>query len=290
MSSYFNILSSYILFYFIEFDSIAATRGGLEDGMSSRRLLSELLLQLTEQKQIQAQESKELQLQLQLQVKNSTGNQNNRDSISNDNNNNRNGVHQRNRNKNKRSPDMEYSYNGKKTLRIVSASQSLDSGERPSQPQRSYSGLGLGVKHNICIDMDLEGRSGLGLGSEEIMREERDMIRDDIGQNENYNSNTTSNNHNNLNFDNNHDNNHDNNQNINDDNSDNDSENDENQRNNENVNNKNKDGLGHGLVVIAATNRLEDIDPAVVRRFESRVYVGVPEYDTRVAMVINFLR
>ena len=58
----------------------------------------------------------------------------------------------------------------------------------------------------------------------------------------------------------------------------------------ENINNKNKDGLGHGLVVIAATNRLEDIDPAVVRRFESRVYVGVPEFDTRVAMVINFLR
>ena len=283
------IIISNIFFHFIEFDSIAATRGGLEDGMSSRRLLSELLLQLTEQKQIQAQESKELQLQL--QVKNSSGNQNNRDSISNDNNNNRNGVHQRNRNKNKRSPDMEYSYNGKKTLRIVSASQSLDSGERPSQPQRSYSGLGLGVKHNICIDMDLEGRSGLGLGSEEIMREERDMINDDIGQNENNHSNTTSNNHNNLNFDNNHDNNRDNkhdyNHNINDDNSDNDSQND---RNNENVNNKNKDGLGHGLVVIAATNRLEDIDPAVVRRFESRVYVGVPEFDTRVAMVINFLR
>lgn len=47
---------------------------------------------------------------------------------------------------------------------------------------------------------------------------------------------------------------------------------------------------GSGLVVIAATNRLEDIDPAVVRRFESRVYVGVPEHDTRVAMLINFLR
>ena len=47
---------------YLEFDSIAATRGGLEDGMSSRRLLSELLLQLTEQKQIQAQESKVLVL------------------------------------------------------------------------------------------------------------------------------------------------------------------------------------------------------------------------------------
>jgi hypothetical protein len=43
-----------------EFDAIAATRGGMEEGMSSRRLLSELLLQLTEQKQIQNQESKDL--------------------------------------------------------------------------------------------------------------------------------------------------------------------------------------------------------------------------------------
>ena len=47
---------------------------------------------------------------------------------------------------------------------------------------------------------------------------------------------------------------------------------------------------GRGLVVIAATNRLEDIDPAVVRRFESRVYVGVPDHDTRVSMLISFLR
>ena len=50
------------------------------------------------------------------------------------------------------------------------------------------------------------------------------------------------------------------------------------------------DGGGSGLVVIAATNRLEDIDPAVVRRFESRVYVGVPDHDTRVSMLISFLR
>lgn len=47
--------------------------------------------------------------------------------------------------------------------------------------------------------------------------------------------------------------------------------------------------VGRGLVIIAATNRLEDIDPAVVRRFESRVYVGVPEHDTRMAMVTAFL-
>lgn len=48
--------------------------------------------------------------------------------------------------------------------------------------------------------------------------------------------------------------------------------------------------VGRGVVIIAATNRLEDIDPAVVRRFESRVYVGVPEHDTRMAMVTAFLR
>ena len=47
---------------------------------------------------------------------------------------------------------------------------------------------------------------------------------------------------------------------------------------------------GHGVVVIAATNRLEDIDPAVVRRFESRVYVGVPDHDTRVVMIATFVR
>lgn len=48
--------------------------------------------------------------------------------------------------------------------------------------------------------------------------------------------------------------------------------------------------VGRGVVIVAATNRLEDIDPAVVRRFESRVYVGVPEHDTRMAMVTAFLR
>lgn len=59
-----SIIHYYRLPSRVEFDSIAATRGGLEDGMSSRRLLSELLLQLTEQKQIQAQESRALVLKL----------------------------------------------------------------------------------------------------------------------------------------------------------------------------------------------------------------------------------
>lgn len=53
---------------------------------------------------------------------------------------------------------------------------------------------------------------------------------------------------------------------------------------------KDEEVCGRGVVVIAATNRLEDLDPAVVRRFEAKVYVGVPEHDTRVAMIINFLR
>jgi len=33
----------------------------------------------------------------------------------------------------------------------------------------------------------------------------------------------------------------------------------------------------NNIVVIAATNRLEDLDEAVVRRFESRIYIGVPD-------------
>ena len=48
----------------IEFDAIAATRGGMQDSMSSRRLLSELLLQLTEQKQLQARDAQLLRLKL----------------------------------------------------------------------------------------------------------------------------------------------------------------------------------------------------------------------------------
>lgn len=39
------------------------------------------------------------------------------------------------------------------------------------------------------------------------------------------------------------------------------------------------------VVVIAATNRIEDIDEAVLRRFECKVQVGVPDLDTRATMV-----
>ena len=47
---------------------------------------------------------------------------------------------------------------------------------------------------------------------------------------------------------------------------------------------------GRGLVVIAATNRLEDLDEAVLRRFESKVLVNVPDLQDRLALVSNYLR
>ena len=47
---------------------------------------------------------------------------------------------------------------------------------------------------------------------------------------------------------------------------------------------------GRGLVVIAATNRLEDLDEAIVRRFESKVLVNVPDLDDRLALVSNYMK
>ena len=47
--------------------------------------------------------------------------------------------------------------------------------------------------------------------------------------------------------------------------------------------------LGRGLVIVAGTNRLGDIDEAIVRRFESRVYVGWPCHTTRIDMIKHFL-
>lgn len=45
------------------------------------------------------------------------------------------------------------------------------------------------------------------------------------------------------------------------------------------------------IVVVAATNRIEDIDEAAIRRFETRVYVGVPEScSERVQLIQGFLR
>lgn len=46
----------------------------------------------------------------------------------------------------------------------------------------------------------------------------------------------------------------------------------------------------HRLVVIAATNRIEDIDEAVIRRFESKVFVGVPNKAGRKKLIIKFLQ
>jgi len=35
------------------------------------------------------------------------------------------------------------------------------------------------------------------------------------------------------------------------------------------------------MVVIAATNRVEDLDDAIIRRFDSKVYVGLPVQASR---------
>lgn len=43
------------------------------------------------------------------------------------------------------------------------------------------------------------------------------------------------------------------------------------------------------VVVIAATNRVEDLDEAVVRRFECKIYVGVPNQGDRRKMLDFFL-
>ena len=43
-------------------------------------------------------------------------------------------------------------------------------------------------------------------------------------------------------------------------------------------------------MVIAATNRLEDLDEAVLRRFESKIFVGAPDRRDRVQLVHHYLR
>lgn len=44
------------------------------------------------------------------------------------------------------------------------------------------------------------------------------------------------------------------------------------------------------VVVIAATNRLGDLDEAVLRRFESKIYVGVPDKEGRQQLILNNLQ
>ena len=40
-----------------------------------------------------------------------------------------------------------------------------------------------------------------------------------------------------------------------------------------------------GVLLIAATNRIDDIDPAVLRRFDRRIYVGLPSAEERVLLL-----
>jgi len=47
--------------------------------------------------------------------------------------------------------------------------------------------------------------------------------------------------------------------------------------------------VDHLCVVIAATNRIEDIDEAILRRFESKIYVGKPNAQERIEMIHKFL-
>ena len=44
------------------------------------------------------------------------------------------------------------------------------------------------------------------------------------------------------------------------------------------------------VVIIAATNRFEDIDEAVSRRFECKVHVAVPNACARKKLVMKFLK
>ena len=41
--------------------------------------------------------------------------------------------------------------------------------------------------------------------------------------------------------------------------------------------------------IIAATNRLEDLDEAILRRFDVKIFVGFPEYSTRERLIRSFL-
>ncbi|EED96339.1 msp1 protein-like protein, partial [Thalassiosira pseudonana CCMP1335] len=44
------------------------------------------------------------------------------------------------------------------------------------------------------------------------------------------------------------------------------------------------------VLVIGATNRPFDVDPAFLRRMPRRVFVGLPDYNSRVAVLSNMLR
>ena len=56
------------------------------------------------------------------------------------------------------------------------------------------------------------------------------------------------------------------------------------------ITNPSEDGKSnHNVVIVAATNRLEDLDEAIIRRFDKKVYVGAPELSTRLQLVGHFL-
>ena len=44
------------------------------------------------------------------------------------------------------------------------------------------------------------------------------------------------------------------------------------------------------VVVIAATNRIEDLDAAILRRFEAKVYIGAPDAQSRHEMFAHFMK
>ena len=43
------------------------------------------------------------------------------------------------------------------------------------------------------------------------------------------------------------------------------------------------------VVVVAATNRMGDLDEAIIRRFESRIHVGLPDSGERAELILRFL-
>ena len=44
------------------------------------------------------------------------------------------------------------------------------------------------------------------------------------------------------------------------------------------------------MIIVAATNRIRDLDEAVVRRFESKIYVGLPDKPARMKLIIYYLQ
>lgn len=48
-------------------------------------------------------------------------------------------------------------------------------------------------------------------------------------------------------------------------------------------------GSNGNVVIVAATNRLEDLDEAIIRRFDKKVYVGAPEHSVRQQLITHYL-